>query len=108
MTFYPDWNCVHPEHKWKILRKQKGFTFWALYSSVGGVMFGNKNSHYLLQPKNNPKSNIAKGSTLDSQVLPQHSQHSRSNTAGHFQASHPATWCLRIISLDGLVHQWAG
>lgn len=43
---------MHPEHKWKILRKQKGFIFWALYSSVGGVMYGNKNSHY----QNNPKT----------------------------------------------------
>lgn len=40
MAFHPDWDGLHPEHKWKILRKQKGFTCWALYSSVGGVMYG--------------------------------------------------------------------
>jgi hypothetical protein len=51
MTFYPDWNCVHPEHKWKILRKQKGFIFWALYSSVGGVMYGKLPKTTQKQPK---------------------------------------------------------
>ncbi|KAF2491375.1 general substrate transporter [Lophium mytilinum] len=38
--FTPDWSTVHPEQKWHILWHQKRFTLWALYSAIGGVMFG--------------------------------------------------------------------
>ncbi|KAF2811807.1 MFS general substrate transporter [Mytilinidion resinicola] len=38
--FSPDWSTAHSEQKWEILWHQKRFTIWALYSAIGGVMFG--------------------------------------------------------------------
>jgi hypothetical protein len=35
-----DYSQVRPENKWKILRAQWRFALWALYSSLGSVLFG--------------------------------------------------------------------
>ncbi|CAI4213190.1 unnamed protein product [Parascedosporium putredinis] len=35
-----DWGGVHHEKRWTILRTQKRFFFWALYTSIGSMMLG--------------------------------------------------------------------
>ena len=40
MTIQLNWDQIQPQHKWTILKKQKRFAFWALFGSLGGVMFG--------------------------------------------------------------------
>ncbi|KAJ9136628.1 General substrate transporter [Pleurostoma richardsiae] len=35
-----DWTEIQPEKKWSILRKQRRFALWALYTSIGSMMMG--------------------------------------------------------------------
>lgn len=42
MAFQPDWESVQPQHKWQILVRQKRFAIWALFTSIGSVMFGTR------------------------------------------------------------------
>lgn len=40
MAFTPQWEEVQPQNRWQILRRQKRFALWALYSSIGSFMLG--------------------------------------------------------------------
>jgi hypothetical protein len=35
-----DWTEIQPQKKWSILRKQRRFALWALYTSIGSMMMG--------------------------------------------------------------------
>lgn len=35
-----DWGGVHHDKRWTILRTQKRFFLWALYTSIGSMMLG--------------------------------------------------------------------
>lgn len=39
-----EWEKIQPKLKWTILNQQRGFAAWAIFTSIGSMMLGKKNS----------------------------------------------------------------